>query len=182
MTTERQTEYLRDLGIDGRVDLEGIAKVEASEWIDEPEGLVKRAGLPVGRPLTSALLVRLGARSDALAQPPGRSVAPVPPNGSGSLREDPASPGRGTPPEGPPVSDRPPAPPLDESWLKAELSAGVTTPIGEGATVTVSASAHHQHGPKEEEAEALGALVRRFLEREVARFQREYVSADAGVE
>ena len=71
MTTERQVEYLRDLGIDPRVDLNGIAKAEASDWIDELEGCVRRAGLPVGHPLAPSHLARCGARSDALAQPPG---------------------------------------------------------------------------------------------------------------
>ena len=61
------------------------------------------------------------------------------------------------------------------------MRSGLTTPLGEGATVTVGASALHRHGPTEEDAEGLGRLVRRFLEGEVARFQREYVSADAGV-
>jgi len=32
MATERQTEYLRDLGIDPRVDTVDLAKAEASDW------------------------------------------------------------------------------------------------------------------------------------------------------
>ncbi|HTT45721.1 MAG TPA: hypothetical protein VMH38_06885 [Thermoplasmata archaeon] len=50
-------------------------------------------------------------------------------------------------------------------------------PLGEGATVKVSASAHHRHGPNDDDAEELGAMVRHFLEREVARFHREYVGS-----
>ena len=56
MATERQAEYFRDLGIDVRVDLDGIAKGETSEWIDELVGPVERACLPVGRPPKAGIL------------------------------------------------------------------------------------------------------------------------------
>jgi hypothetical protein len=62
----------------------------------------------------------------------------------------------------------------DEAGLKVELSAGARSLGGDGATVTVSASAHLAHGPREEDAEALGALVQRFLELGVARMQRAF--------
>jgi len=182
MATERQTEYLRDLGIDPRADTDDLAKADASDWITELQGYAQRAKLAVGTPLTPDILGRLGARADALAQPPTRSVAKVPSNGS---KTAPPSPGP-TPPSPPPPKPKPiERPPTsrasgDESWLKVELSAEVTAPSGEGATVTVSASSHHRHGPSEEDAEALGQLVRRFLEREAARFQRECVESSNG--
>jgi hypothetical protein len=65
----------------------------------------------------------------------------------------------------------------DKAWPKDELSAGLTPLGGDGAVVTVSASTHLRNGPSEEDAEALGALVRRFLEREVARSQRAYIES-----
>jgi len=179
MATERQTEYLRDLGIDPRVDSDDLAKAEASDWITELQGYAQRAKLAVGTPLTPHILARLGARGDALAQPPTRSLSKVPENGSKM-----AAPSPGPFPQAPPASkpkpiERPPTskPSGDESWVKVELSTGVTTPLGEGATVTVSASAHHRHGPNDDDAEELGTMVRRFLEREVARFHREYVGS-----
>ena len=99
MATERQTEYLRDLGIDPRADTDDLAKAEASDWITELQGYAQRAKLAVGTPLTPDILSRLGARGDALAQPPPRSVAKVPSNGSKT-----AAPSPGLPPPAPPAS------------------------------------------------------------------------------
>jgi hypothetical protein len=65
----------------------------------------------------------------------------------------------------------------DEPGLNVELSAGARSLGGDGASVTVSASAHLAHGPRKEDAEALGALVHRFREREVARCHRAYVES-----
>ncbi|HTT45718.1 MAG TPA: hypothetical protein VMH38_06870 [Thermoplasmata archaeon] len=182
MATERQTEYLRDLGIDPRADTDDLAKADSSDWITELQWYAQRAKLAVGTPLTPDILSRLGARADALAQPPTRSLSKAPENGSKT-----AAPSPGLPPPAPPASkprgiEPSPTPKAsgDESWVKVELSTGVTTPLGEGATVTVSASAHHRHGPNDDDAEELGTMVRRFLEREVARSRGEYVSADAG--
>jgi hypothetical protein len=164
MATERQASYLRDRGIDPRCELGDLPKEQASEWIEELKGYAARAGLGGGVPLRAEHLAKLGARDDALAQPPARSMAPVGSNGS----------------KGPSNSSNGDAklPPLgDESWLKVELSAGVTPLGGDGTVVTVSASTHLRHGPSAEDAEALGALVQRFLEREVARCQRAYVES-----
>jgi len=178
MATERQTEYLRDLGIDPRADTDDLAKAEASDWITELQGYAQRAKLAVGTPLTPDILSRLGARGDALAQPPTRSVAKVPENGSKVAPPPKSAPLPPTPPK-PKSTERPPTskPSGDESWVKVELSTGVTTPLGEGATVTVSTSAHHRRGPNDDDAEELGTMVRRFLEREIARFHREYVGS-----
>ncbi|HTT46000.1 MAG TPA: hypothetical protein VMH38_08350 [Thermoplasmata archaeon] len=179
MATERQTEYLHDLGIDPRVDTDDLAKADASDWITELQGYAQRAKLAVGTPLTPELLARLGARGDALAQPPTRSLSKTPENGSKPAASSPGPTPTPPPPPKPKRIERLPSPTAsgDECWLKVEISAEVTAPSGEGATVTVSASAHHRHGPSEEDAEALGQLVRRFLEREAARFHREYVGS-----
>jgi hypothetical protein len=65
----------------------------------------------------------------------------------------------------------------DEARLKVEHSAGAGPRGGDGATVMVSASAHLAHGPREEDTEALGTLVQRFLEPELARVRRAFVEA-----
>jgi hypothetical protein len=161
MATERQANYLRNLGIDPRTELDGLPKEEASEWIEELKGYTARAGVGGGVPLRSEPLARLGTRDDALAQPPARSVAPKGNDGGNGTSN-----GKGAEPN---------LPLGDESWLKVELSAGVMSPEGESEVVTVSASTHLRRGPSEEDAEALGALVQKFLEREVARCQRAYV-------
>jgi hypothetical protein len=145
--------------------LDGLAKEEASEWIEELKGYQTRAGLGVRLPLRPEHLAKLCARDDALAQPPARSVAPNGKDHGGSRSSN----GRAIEPNLPPLGD--------ESSPKVELSAGVSALGGDGATVTVSASAHLAHGPSEEDSEALGALVQRFLEREVARLHRAHVES-----
>jgi hypothetical protein len=171
MATERQQAYLKDLGTDPRADLDDLTKEEASQWIEELKGYFARAGLPVGAPLTAEDVARLGVRGDALAQPPTRSPGA---NGNGgSARVASAPPALPSPP--PPPSK----PRSDESWVKIELTASVSAPDGETAVVTVSASEHHRHGASDEDAEELGEMARRFLEREVSRFHRAYVRSAA---
>jgi hypothetical protein len=170
LATERQTNYLRDLGIEPRTNVEALPKELASAWIEELKGYATRAGVSSGLPLKPEHLARLGARNDALAQPPARSLGGGG-NGFGSAvaAQKPAS------------NPEQPKPKVskssvgDESWIKVEFSAGVTAPEGESAEVTVSASTHLGHGPSDEDTEELGELVRRFLEREVARFHRAYL-------
>jgi hypothetical protein len=159
MATNRQSLYLRDLGVDPRAELDDLPKEEASEWIEELKEYTARASLPVGRGLTAEVLRAVGAREDALMLPPSRSAA---------VRFRPVAIENATRSEGqcaqPALS-----PPADESWWKLELQA--TVPLGKDhvVTIAVSGSEHRRRGLGVQDAEALAERVRGVLEVEVRR-------------
>ena len=85
-TTGRQSGYLHDLGSDDRVDPDGGTRAQASEGIDELEGLVKRVGLLVGRPPKADLLY--GAPGRVPAPPVTLPIPGIGPGGTGPLLRD----------------------------------------------------------------------------------------------
>ena len=155
MCTDRQRLYLRDLGVDPTAPLAGLPKQVASEWIGELKELVSRASLPVGQPLTSALVTAIGGREEALHTPP-RALSAVVPKPSANPNENSGT-GCSTPTQSP----------ADESWWKLELQATVETREGRSVTISVSGSEHRRHGLRDEDAQLLAARVRAALDREL---------------
>ena len=158
MATDRQSVYLRDLGVETRARLERLSKEVAPEWIEELKGYTVRAGLPVGQRLTEGVLRSLGARPDALSEPPGHPVSEAdtkrqqnPPGASGG-----------------PVRTTSPA---DESWWKLEVELALPLGPGRTARVAMSGSEHRRHGLSLGDAEALSERVREALERELRRLE-----------
>lgn len=143
MCTDRQRLYLRDLGVDPTAPLDGLPKDVASEWIGELKELVSRASLPIGQPLTSAVVTAVGGREEALHTPP-RTLSAVVPRPSANPNEDSGA-GSSTPTQSL----------ADESWWKLELQATVT--VGEGRTMTVSVggSEHRRRPLSNEDVDAL---------------------------
>lgn len=161
MCTDRQRLYLRDLGVDPTAPLDGLPKEVASEWIDELKELVSRASLPVGQPLTSAVVTAVGGREEALHTPP-RTLSMVAPGPSANPNE---SPGAG--------SSTPTPFPADESWWKLELQATVTVGEGRSVTISVSGSEHRRRPLSDDDVDALALRVRGALDREVERIGRD---------
>ena len=166
MATDRQSLYLRDLGVDPRASTDDLPKEEASEWIEELEEYRSRASLPRGRGLTAEVLKAVGGRPDALALPPSRSTAErlgkavaVPPNGGRSGEKEAVAPRSGSP--------------ADESWWKLELQATVPLSGDQVVTVAVSGSEHRRRGLAVEDAAALAERVRGVLEGEVRRVRED---------
>lgn len=157
MATDRQTDYLRDLGVDRRACTDDLPKEEASAWIEELKEYSARAGSAVGRPLTVPLLRAVGAREDALVLPPGRSVRVGVEARDGARNET-----RG------PSGTASALPPGDGAWWKVERACSLDLGFGEVVSIRVSGSEHVRGALDAMSADRVGALVRDALAHEVA--------------
>jgi hypothetical protein len=178
MATGPQSGYLRTLGVDLRVDLDGVSKEESSQWITELKAYHEAAGLPPNWPVSVADLRRLRARGDALVLPPARTLAsaqaagPVggPAERMAALIPPPDDQGGGRR-----LSGR-----SDEGWWRLEVSRTLQTDEGQSITVTVGGSEHFRRPLEPDDVEDFGKRVRGCLELQVERL-RAMGSGAAGV-